>query len=88
MIVLSHAFWQRQFGGDPTVLDRTGAVDRSPCRIIGIAPPGFTGERAGSAPDGWVPLVPFTPLNELEGRRGTFGSLLRPAQTRSQSGAG
>jgi predicted permease len=73
VIVLSYSFWQRQFGGDPRAIGRTVLVDRSPCRIIGVAPRGFMGERVGSSPDGWVPLVPFTPTNELEGRRGTFG---------------
>jgi predicted permease len=86
--VLSYAFWQRQFGGNPLVIGQTVLLDRSPCLVIGVAPRGFTGERAGSVPDAWVPLVPFTPANELEGREGTFGSRiarLKPGVTREQA---
>ena len=88
VVVLSHAFWQRQFGGNPDIVGRTVLLDRSPCLVIGVAPPGFAGERVGSAPDAWVPLVPFTPANELEGREGTFGSRiarLKPGVTREQA---
>jgi predicted permease len=88
VIVLSHAFWQRQFDSDPAIVGQTVLVDRSPCLVIGIAPRGFDGERAGSKPDAWVPLVPFTPANELEGRQGTFGSRiarLKPGVTREQA---
>ena len=87
-MVLSHAFWQRQFGGNPDILGRTVLLDRSPCLVIGVAPLGFAGERVGSAPDAWVPLVPFSPANELEGREGTFGSRiarLKPGVTRKQA---
>src|SRR5688572_3082752 len=88
VIVLSHPFWQRQFGGNPDVIGRTVLLDRSPCLVIGIAPSGFAGERAGTAPDAWVPLVPFTPENELEGRQETFGARLarlKPGVTREQA---
>jgi predicted permease len=88
VIVLSYAFWQRQFGGNLQVIGQTILVNRSPCRVIGVAPRSFTGERVGSVPDGWIPLVPFTPANELEGRGGTFGSRfarLKPGVSREQA---
>jgi len=88
VVVLSYAFWQREFGGRRDVIGQTVLVDRSPCVVIGVAPRGFAGERAGSVPDAWVPLVPFTPVNELEGRQGTFGSRiarLKPGVTREQA---
>jgi len=34
--VLSHGFWQRQFGGDPSVLDRTIRVNNYPLTIVGV----------------------------------------------------
>jgi predicted permease len=88
VIVLSDAFWSRQFGRDPHVLGRTILLDRSPCRVIGVAPHGFTGERVGSAPDAWVPLIPFNIPNNLEGRRGTFTAeiaRLKPGVDRDQA---
>jgi len=90
VIVLSDAFWDRQFGRDPGVLGRTFLLDRSRCLVIGVAPPGFTGERVGSAPDAWVPLLPFNIPNNLEGRRCTFTAeiaRLKPGVDRQQAQA-
>ncbi|HKP13814.1 MAG TPA: ABC transporter permease, partial [Blastocatellia bacterium] len=39
--VLSHSFWQSQFGGDPGVVGRDVMLDSQPFRIIGVTPPEF-----------------------------------------------
>ena len=39
--VIGHNLWQRRFGGDPGVLDRTLTVDGQALTIVGVAPPGF-----------------------------------------------
>jgi predicted permease len=55
--VLSHRAWQTTYGGDPTVLGSTFAVQGHPFTVIGIAPPGFFGETlGGDPPDIWIPL--------------------------------
>lgn len=36
VIILSHATWQAQFGGDPTVVGRTVRVDGEPTTVIGV----------------------------------------------------
>src|SRR5260370_42224274 len=36
VVVLSHAFWRRQFAGDPGVLKRDLVLDGEPHRIIGV----------------------------------------------------
>jgi predicted permease len=55
--VLSHRAWQTAYGGDPSVLGSTFAVQSHPFTIIGIAPPGFFGETLDSdPPDIWIPL--------------------------------
>jgi putative ABC transport system permease protein len=41
LVVLSHGFWQRQFGGRG-VLGETVTLDGRPHRIIGVMPAGFT----------------------------------------------
>ena len=41
VVVLSHALWQRQFGGDPRIVGRTITLDRKPYTVLGVAPPGF-----------------------------------------------
>lgn len=37
--VLSHAFWQRRFGGDPQILSRSLTLGGKPFQVIGILPP-------------------------------------------------
>lgn len=38
VVVLSHALWTQQFGGDPDVVGRTLELDDRPYRIVGVAP--------------------------------------------------
>jgi predicted permease len=41
VVVLSHAFWQRRFGGDSAIVGRAITVGPGPATVIGIMPPGF-----------------------------------------------
>src|SRR5687768_16981760 len=41
--MLSHAAWQREFGGDPGVLGRTIRIERQPIEIVGVLPRGYVG---------------------------------------------
>ena len=41
VVVLSHAFWQRQFGADRGILGHSVTLDRKPYTVVGVAPPGF-----------------------------------------------
>jgi predicted permease len=55
--VLSYAYWQRRFAGDPAVLGRTVTINRVPFTVVGVTPPGFTGEVVGRMTDLWMPLT-------------------------------
>jgi len=55
--VLSHAFWERRFAHDTSVIGRTLAFNSSVFTIIGVATPGFSGTVVGESPDAWVPLM-------------------------------
>lgn len=60
--VLSHAYWERAFGADPSVLGRTVVVGRVPFTIVGVMPRGFFGPEVGRAfsvaiPFGTEPLL-------------------------------
>ena len=39
--ILSFGYWQRRFGGDPTVLGRTVVIDFIPRQVIGVMPRDF-----------------------------------------------
>jgi predicted permease len=41
VVVISYAYWQRQFGGDPRVLERTIRMGVTPRSIVGVMPPDF-----------------------------------------------
>jgi predicted permease len=55
--VLSHDYWQRDLGGDPSVVGRTLTVNGRGLTIIGVAPPGFSGTALGARPQAFVPLT-------------------------------
>jgi predicted permease len=54
--VLSHGYWQRRFGSDPSIVGKTLVLNGHAYSIIGIAPHGFTGPRVAFAPDIYVPM--------------------------------
>jgi predicted permease len=54
--VVSYEFWQRRFGGDPSVLGRTIRLDDRSFTIIGVAPEGLLGRFLRLKVDAWVPL--------------------------------
>ena len=39
VVILSHAYWQERFAGDPRILERELRIDGRPYRIIGVLPP-------------------------------------------------
>jgi macrolide transport system ATP-binding/permease protein len=55
LIVISHRFWESQYGSDAGVLGRTAILNGQPFTIIGVAPPGFNGASIFSS-DVWLPL--------------------------------
>ena len=58
-VVLSHAFWERHFGGSLAALGQPVRVNSQVSNIVGIADPRFTGTHAGNAPDLYLPLSTF-----------------------------
>src|SRR5215467_2370893 len=40
-VVLSYGYWQRRFGGNPTVIGRNVTIDSQPREIVGVMPKGF-----------------------------------------------
>jgi predicted permease len=57
VVVLSHAYWTRRFGGDPGVLNQALLVNNTELTIVGVAQAGFTGIQVGQSADIFVPLM-------------------------------
>lgn len=57
VLVLSYPAWQSNFAGNPAIVGSTVYVQTHPFTVVGIAPPGFFGDRvAERPPDLWMPL--------------------------------
>ncbi len=60
-MLLNHAFWQRRFGGDSSLVNRTITLNGESYTVVGIMPPGFQfGREIGRVIDLWTPIA-FTP---------------------------
>jgi len=58
VVLLSHALWQRRFGGDRKLIGATVKLDGNPFTVIGVLPPGFRFPLQRSmSPDIFVPVV-------------------------------
>jgi putative ABC transport system permease protein len=55
IVMLGHGFWQRRFGGDPSVLGRTLGLNGVAHTIVGVLPASFHG-LTGEA-ELWVPVM-------------------------------
>jgi putative ABC transport system permease protein len=60
--VLNHGFWMRQYGGDPSILNRTIRLNKVPFTVVGVLAPGYSGMTAGQPPDVFVPLAMVSQL--------------------------
>lgn len=80
--VLSHALWQRLYGGDPSVLGRSLLLDDESHTIVGVLPAGFQFEPEMEV---WKPLV-LDPRTEQNSALRVVGRL-RPHVTPEQAKA-
>jgi len=56
-IVVSHGLWQRQLGGDPSVLGRNLSLAGTAFTVVGVAPEPFRGLLRGVPAEAWIPLA-------------------------------
>jgi predicted permease len=59
--VISHAFWQRQFGGERSAIGSKLTVQGRPIEIVGVTPPSFFGVEVGRRFDLALPVC-YEPL--------------------------
>jgi putative ABC transport system permease protein len=58
-LVISHAYWVRRYGSDPSVVGRTILLNNQPYTIVGVAGRSFLGSTAGFRPQVWLPFEHF-----------------------------
>ena len=92
LVVLSHGFWQRRFGGDHNIVGKVVRINSASMEVIGVAPPNFHGIEVGQQALAFVPLAmkrTVTPTWDLlESRRAmwlTAIARLKPGITPEQA---
>jgi putative ABC transport system permease protein len=70
LTIISYEFWQRRFGGDPSIVGRVATIGDIRFDVIGVLEPGFEllfppGSNIERVPDLWTPLR----INFAEGSR-------------------
>jgi putative ABC transport system permease protein len=54
VVLLGHGLWQRQFGSDPSLINKTIQLNGESYTVVGVMPPGF---KFPSFKELWVPFV-------------------------------
>ena len=55
VVVLSHDFWQTEFGGAADIVGRKLLINQYPMTVAGVAAAGFRGVDVGAVPALWIP---------------------------------
>jgi predicted permease len=55
--VVSYRAWQQKYGQDPSVVGAAFTINGQAFTVVGVAPPGFFGDRMDVPPAFWIPLA-------------------------------
>jgi putative ABC transport system permease protein len=61
--VISHGYWQKEFGGKESAVGSKLMVEGHPVEVIGVTPPGFYGVEVGRSYDVAVPICSEVLIN-------------------------
>jgi putative ABC transport system permease protein len=86
VVVISDNFWQRRFGGDPSIVGRTVTLNGIAYTVIGIAPPEFRGTEPYLNLDLWVPMAMQPSVTSGGNRLGVRGNSWLEAMVRLKPG--
>jgi predicted permease len=88
VVVLGHSLWQKRFGGDPAILNRSIRLNAEPVQVIGVMPADFEYPLLWGPVDMWRPVT--IPRGIIEDRNNTFFTAfarLKPGATIAQAEA-
>jgi putative ABC transport system permease protein len=77
VVIISHSYWKTHYRSDRSAIGATLRINRTPFTIIGLAPEGFHGTRAGLDYEIWMPLTMYGQLTH------TGDWMLRDRNTRN-----
>jgi predicted permease len=85
VVVLNYQLWQRHFGGDPHVIERTLEIDHAPYTIIGVMPRSFAFNDMAGVGDVYLPASRTPAVNTPSGATVPYILMvkLRPHVTRA-----
>ena len=70
VVILSHAAWQRRFGGDKSIIGRSLTLDDEPMTVVGVMPPDFRLYLFDREEEMWAPQVPSEAMKQQ--RKATY----------------
>jgi predicted permease len=95
VVVLSHSYWTRHFGADPSVLNKVLLINNVEMTVVGVSQAGFSGVQVGKTPDLYVPMMMTQQMTEygetLDGWNDYWMTLLarrKPGVSEKQAEAG
>ena len=73
-VVLSYAYWQRRFNGNPDIAGQSILIDNLPFTVTGVTAPGFFGVDPQVSPSFYIPIhsMPSLALNPADEERRRF----------------
>jgi predicted permease len=66
LMVLSYKYWQKRFGGNPSIIGQTVLVNQHPFTVIGVAPENYRGAYYWIEPDFYIPLTTMGLLDQTQ----------------------
>jgi putative ABC transport system permease protein len=90
VVLLSHGYWQRRYGGDPGVVGRTIKLNGLPATVVGVLPPDFhfyvkENNLAGAEAEVWTPFGFDASDRQSKGRWMSAVGRLRPGVSLEQA---
>ncbi|MFL6254126.1 MAG: ABC transporter permease [Pyrinomonadaceae bacterium] len=88
VVVLSHGFWQRRFGGGTDAVGRQVMLDGEPYTVVGVMPPDFQfAPFWATHAEAWVPLNLSRRVSDRRGQSLRVFARLKPGVTLGQAQA-